>query len=170
MAATTNGSKYVAAVFAVFAAYGVYEWWFNPVRAIQRRLGSVAATLSAPAGESNPARLVRIARLREFLAEDIHVRIAPDDAEITSRDALLAALGALKVDSGGWDVQFVDLKITLEGDEAARAHMTVEITGRDARTGEPTLDARSADVQVARRGRDDWVVTTAESREIPIRP
>lgn len=169
MAAASNGSKYVAAVFAVFAAYGAYEWWFNPVRAIQRRLGRVAATLSAPAGESDPARLARIARLRDFLAEDIHVRIAPDAAEITSREALLAALVALKVDAGGWDVQFVDLKVTLESDEAARAHMTVEIAGRDTRTGEPTLDARSADVEVARRD-GDWVVTSAESREIPIRP
>jgi hypothetical protein len=163
-----SGSKYVAAVFAVLAAYAVYEWWFNPVRRIQQRLGEIAATLSAPEQETDVARLARIARLRPYLADDIRVLVGPEAPEITPRDAVLAALGTLRPDSGGWNVQFVDLKVTLEADDAARAHMSVEVTGRDARTGELTLDARTADVTVAKR-RGDWVVTTAESREIPRR-
>jgi len=162
---TTNGSKYVAGVFALLAAYAVYEWWFNPVRRIQRRLGEIAALLSTPEQESDVARLARLARLRPYLADDIRVAVAPDAPEIVSRDAVLAALGTLRPESGGWNVQFVDLKVTLEADDAARAHMSVEVTGRDARTGEPTIDARTADVTVANRG-DEWVVTTAASREI----
>jgi hypothetical protein len=163
-----NGSRYVAGVFALLAAYAAYEWWFNPVRRIQRRLGEIAAVLSVPDHEPDVARLARIARLRPYLAEEIRVLVGPDVPEIAPRDAVLAALGTLRPDSGGWNVQFVDLKVTLEAEDAARAHMSVEVTGRDARTGEPTLDARTADVTVAKRG-GDWVVTTAESREIPRR-
>jgi SnoaL-like domain len=166
---TANGSKYVAVVFAVLATYGAYEWWFNPVRAVQRRLGTIAATLSTPPSETDFARAARLARLRPLLAEDIRVRIAPDAPEITSRGALLAALATLRPDATGWDVQFVDTKVTLEDDDSAHAHMTVEVTSRDARTGEPTVDARSADVEIARRS-GEWVVTSAESRAILTRP
>ena len=33
-------------------SYFAYQWWFNPSRAVKRRLGEVAATLSMPANET----------------------------------------------------------------------------------------------------------------------
>ena len=35
-------------------------------------------------------------------------------------------------------MQFVDVQITMDSSSASRAYMTVEVKGRDARTGEPT--------------------------------
>lgn len=165
----SSGTKYVAAVLVVLAAYGAYEWWFNPVRAIKRRLGELAATLSVPANDSDMARVTRIAQLRKYFAGDVHVQIGENGPEVTSRDALLAAVSTFRPPAGGWDVQFVDLTVTLQSDDAARAYMTVEVTSRDARTGEPTVDAREANVTVAKRD-GDWVITRAESPETLKRP
>ena len=63
-----GGSVYVAVVFAVLFGYFGYQWWFNPSRAVKRRLGEVAATLSMPANEPQMATVARLARLRSFLA------------------------------------------------------------------------------------------------------
>ena len=60
----SNGSVYVAVVFAVLVGYFGYQWWFNQARAVKQRLGQVAGALSVPEGEADMARLARIARLR----------------------------------------------------------------------------------------------------------
>jgi len=57
----SNGSVYVAVVVAALFGYFGYQWWFNPARAVKQRLGEVAAALSVPEGESDIARVVRIA-------------------------------------------------------------------------------------------------------------
>ena len=57
----------------MLVGYFGYQWWFNPARAVKRRLGEVAATLSMPASESQMARVARLAQLRRYLAENIHV-------------------------------------------------------------------------------------------------
>src|SRR5438445_10750627 len=91
----TNGSVYVAAVFAVLVGYFSYQWWFNPARAVKRRLGEVAAALSAPARETEVNRLARLAQLRRYLAADIHLRAAGSAPEITSRDGVLAIVSEI---------------------------------------------------------------------------
>ena len=70
----TNGSVYVSVVFAVLIGYLGYQWWLNPARAVKRRLGEVAAALSVPAADNDVGRVTRVAQLRHFLAEDIHIR------------------------------------------------------------------------------------------------
>ena len=59
-----TGSIYVAVVFAALAGYFSYQWWFNPHRAVKRRLGDLAATLSVPPGEAELGRVARLAQLR----------------------------------------------------------------------------------------------------------
>ena len=66
----SNGSVYVAVVFAVLFGYFGYQWWLNPARAVKRRLGEVAATLSSPAGESQMARVARLAQLAPLSGGD----------------------------------------------------------------------------------------------------
>ena len=65
----SNGSIYVAVVFAALFAYFGYQWWLNPSRAVKRRLGEVAAALSVPEAESEIAHVARLAQLRRYLAE-----------------------------------------------------------------------------------------------------
>jgi hypothetical protein len=162
----SNGSTYVAVVLAVLIGYFGYQWWFNPSRAVKRRLGEVAAALSVPANDTNVGRVTRLAQLRRYLADDIHVRAGTSGPEITSRDVAMSAVSAWTSPPGGWDVQFVDVQITLDSDSAARAYLTVEMTRRDRQNGQPTVDAREASVGLTKRD-GDWLITSAESKEPP---
>jgi len=165
----SNGSKYVVAVFGLLAAYFVYVWWFSPARAVKRQLGRLAATLSAPANEAEAARVARLAQLRRYLAEDIHLTLGHGDVDITSRDALLGAVAAMRPPASGWDVQFVDVQVTVDSETDARAFMTVEVRSEDAGTNERSLDAREARLTLANRD-GDWVITIAESPQPATRP
>ncbi len=164
-----NGSVYVSVVFAVLIGYFGYQWWFNPARAVKRRLGEVAATLSVPAADSDVGRVTRLAQLRHYLAEDIHVRAGASGPEITARDVAMAAIATWTPAPGGRDVQFVDVQITVDSDTTARAYLTVEVTGPDRQTRQPTVDAREAMVVLAKRN-GEWVITSAESKETLTRP
>src|SRR5258705_304073 len=86
----SNGSAYVAVVFAVLVGYFTYQWWFNPSRAVKRRLGEVAAALSVPSQEVEVGRIARVAQLRKYLAPDIRVRVGDPAQEMTPRDTVLA--------------------------------------------------------------------------------
>jgi hypothetical protein len=165
-----NGSVYVAVVVAVLAGYFTYQWWFNPRRAIKRQLGELAATLSVPADPAGDVdRLARIARLRNYLAPDVRITLGDSAPALTSRDAVLGAVGAWNPPPGGSNVSFVDVQVTLDSASTAHAYMTVEIESRDPATGQPALDTREARVELAERD-GAWVITTAEPTETVQRP
>jgi hypothetical protein len=164
----SNGSAYVAIVFATLAGYFTYQWWFNPARAIKQRLGEVAAALSVPAPDNDIARLERLAQLRKYLAEDVRIEIR-EAQPIVSRDAALALVGSFRPAAGGVDVQFVDTQVQVDSADQGRAYLTVEVTTPDRQTGERTVDSREARVTLARRG-GEWVITSAESTPPPTRP
>jgi SnoaL-like domain len=165
-----HGSVYVTVVVALLVAYFSYQWWYNPRRAIKRQLGELAATLSVPADSSgNMDRLARVARLRNYFAPDVHISAGGGRIELTSRDALVGAVAAWNPPSGGWNVSFVDVQISLDSDTTARAYMTVEITTPDPATGQPAYDAREVRVEMAEQ-EDAWVITTAEAVETLQRP
>ena len=103
----SNGSAYVAVVFGLLIAYFSYQWWFNPNRAVKRRLGELAATLSVPANETDLRRVTRLAQLRGYLADNIHVRAGRSQPEPSSRDAVMVAVGGLPPPAG-WTVDFVE--------------------------------------------------------------
>jgi hypothetical protein len=96
----SNGSIYVALVIAALAGYFTYQWWFNPTRAIKRRLGEVAAALSVPAPDSDIARIERLAQLRSFLADDVRVEVRGEQP-IETRDAVLAIVGGFRPAAAG---------------------------------------------------------------------
>lgn len=164
----TNGSVYVAVVLAVLVGYFGYQWWFNPTRAVKLRLGQVAEALSVPAGDTDVGRITRLAQLRRYLADDIHVRAGSAAPELTSRDQVLGALRAWTPPPGGWDVAFADVQIVMESDTAAHAFLSVEITTRDPQ-GQPSIDARDASVNLGKRD-GGWVIISGESKEPPERP
>jgi hypothetical protein len=162
----SNGSVYVAVVFTVLIGYFGYQWWFNPARAVKRRLGEVAAALSASADDTDISRITRLARLRGYLADDIHVRPGSAAPEITSRDVVLAAIGSWRPPPGGGDIHFADVNVAMESASSARAYVTVELTIPDRETGQATIDARDATASLAKRD-GEWVITSAESKELP---
>ena len=160
----STGTAVAAVCFAALASFFVYQWWFNPTRAVQRRLSEVAAALSTPENEPPVARVTRAALLRKFLAPDIRVRMGT--AELTSREQIVGAVSAFVPPPGGWNVQFVDVQVRVnhDTDADADAYMTVEINGRDPRTGQPTVDGREAAVTLKKID-GEWVVATAETKE-----
>jgi len=162
----SSGSLYVGATFALLAAYFSYQWWFNPSRALKRQMGEVAAALSVPAGESEVARIARLAQLRRHLAEDIRVRAG--DAEISSRDAILGAVNAWKPPATGIDVRFIDTQVFIDSESAARVYMSVEVATPDARGGQPTIDRQDTSVRLEKRD-GQWLITSVESKGPPLR-
>lgn len=160
----SNGTAIAALLFGVLAAFFAYQWWFNPTREVQRRLNDIAAALSVPDAEPPVARVARAAQLRKFLAPD--VRVTTGGGEVTSRDAIVGAFTAFASPPGGWNVQFVDVQISVDRQTkiAADVYMTVEVNGRDARTGQPTVDAREATVTM-RKENGEWVVASAETKD-----
>jgi hypothetical protein len=164
----TNGSVYVAAVFAVLVGYFSYQWWFNPARAVKRRLGEVAAALSAPARETEVNRIARLAQLRRYLAADIRLRTGGSAPEITSRDGVLAIVSVFRPAADGFDIRFTDTQVFVDSESAAHAYMAVELITPDPQSGQPTVDSRNASVGLVRRD-GEWLITNAESMESPTR-
>ncbi len=158
-----NGTIVAAICFVALGGFLVYQWWFNPTRAVQRRLSDIAATLSMPDGEPAMARAARAARLRRYLADDIRVRTAA--GELTSRDQIVGAIAAFPPPPGGWNVQFVDVQVRVnhDTDQDADAYVTVELNGRDEKTGQPTVDRRDAAVTMKKID-GEWVVATADTK------
>lgn len=160
----SNGTAVAVVLFAALGAFFAYQWWFNPTREVQRRLNDIAAALSVPEAEPPMARVTRVAQLRKYLADDIRIRTGT--GELTSRDAIVGAVASFNPPPGGWNIQFVDVQVRLDRETKASAdvYMTVEVNGRDTRTGQPTVDAREA-VVTMRKQSGEWVVATAETKE-----
>ena len=160
----STGTAVASVCFGALIAFFVYQTWFNPTRAVQRRLSDIAAALSAPDNEPPMARIGRAAQLRKYLAEDIRVRTGGQ--ELTSRDQIVGFVGAFTPPPGGWNVQFVDVQVRVNHDTNADAdaYMTVEINTRDPRTGQPQVDGREA-AATLKKIDGEWVVATAETKD-----
>ena|SRR5438045_5068183 len=152
------GTVFVSFVILVLVAAVAYVFWPNEERVVRGRLNDIAAIMTVPANETDLARMSRIAQLRNYLAPDLRVRYGSQDA--VSRDAVLGALAQWGRSADGVKVAFVDVQVTFDPAHAgaASAYLTATITGRDS------VDAREADVRLARIA-DKWVVTGAETRE-----
>lgn len=167
-----SGGGLVARVVVLLAlaaaAFGAYHWYFSDERAVRSRLNELADTLSMPANTSDIARVTRLAGLRRYFSDAVHVRFGGQ--EVTSRDALVALLGRWTPPPGGVTVEFVDVQVTLDpAGVGAQVYLTAKATGRDARTGDPTIDAHEANVTMAKRD-GDWVVSNVESEETLQKP
>lgn len=161
----SNGSAYVVAVIVALTAYFTYQWWFNPNRMVQRRLGQVAAILSAPPSETPVERLARVARLRDYLSPTLRVRLASTGGEIASREAAVGALAAWLPPPGGVEVNFVDVQVRVDDSATARAFLTVEVTTRRPEDPQPTIDSHEAKVALALEN-GAWVITAAEPNDL----
>ncbi len=152
------GTVLLTLVAAVIAAALWYVLWPNEERIVRGRLNDIAAIISVPANETDLARMTRVAQLRDYIAQDIHVRYGSQEAP--SRDMVIGALTQWGRSADAVKVEFVDVQVTLDSarPDAATAYLTAKITGRDS------VDAREADVRL---GRVDgkWMVTGAETRE-----
>jgi hypothetical protein len=153
----------------VLVGYFTYQWWFNPSRAVKRRLGEIAAALSIPSQDAEVGRIARLAQLRKYLAPDLRVRAGDPPQEITPRDTVLALVAGFRPAADDFNVRFTDTQIFVDAEAAAHAYMTVEVITPDRQSGQPTIDSRSASVGLAKIDRE-WVVTIAELKPAQTRP
>jgi hypothetical protein len=160
-----NGSIYVSVVLAALAAYFVYQWWFNPNRMVKARLGDIAAALSVPDGEADLGRVARLAQLRKFVTDDVHIAIGHRGPDLKSRDALMGAVAAF-MPPPGWNVDFVNADVLVNSDDTARAFVTADVTSRDPQTGKQTLDSREVTFSFIRLD-GAWLVREAEVKDLP---
>lgn len=145
--------------------FAVYLWWPSDEAAVKSRLSELGAALSAPGNEQELGRVARLARVRGFLADDVHVRIA--DQDITPRDTLLAFIGRWTPPPTGATVEFSVDQLSFDEAGMARMRLTMIVTERNA--GADERDTRTADVVMAKRS-GDWVITDAETKEtVPVR-
>jgi hypothetical protein len=162
----TNGSVYVAVVFAVLTGYFVYQWWFNPNRMVKVRLGDIAMALSIPADETDLGRVTRLAQLRKFATPDVHVRMGKSGPDLMSRDEVLGALSAFAKPAGGWNLDFVDVDVLIRSNDTARAYVTADVTTHNPQTGTQTLDSRDVTFSFVRQD-GEWLVSEAEVKDLP---
>jgi hypothetical protein len=156
---TTNGSKYVVASFAILATYFIYQWSFNENRIVKRRLGELAATLSAPEGEAQVERLARLAKLPGFVDERGRVSLGRTQY---SRDEAIGVAAAWQLPPGGWNLDFTDVDVRINPDDSARAFATAEMTTRDVQTSQPqSLGSVEVTFSLAKKS-GDWVIIEAD--------
>ena len=138
--------------------------------AIKEQIETIAETLSAPANEGDLSRLARIAALRKVFAPDVRVSLGGAAApgaqaapEVVGRDAMLGLVGRWAPPSGGVQVEFVDVQVTLdESRTTAQVYGTAKATsGTDDR---PVVDARELTVGFAKID-GDWVITSVRPEE-----
>lgn len=140
---------------------GIYKWWPSDERAIRRQCDALADVLTVPSTETELARTTRLAELRNYFAPDVRIHIGSQD--VVSRDMLFALAAQWTPPPGGLFVEFVDLTINV-ADDAAQVSLTAKVSSRDARTGEQIVDARGANVGMAKQN-GDWVITSVDWRE-----
>jgi hypothetical protein len=159
---------------ASFVVIAAIVFWPSEERAVKRRLNALAETLSIPAdaqnGGGDVARVARLAQLRRYFADDVQVKSGAGDPQSISRDGVLAAIASWTPPPGGLAIEFVDVHVAVDSDAAgAKVYLTAKISSRDARTGEPTMDAREARVGMAKRN-GEWVVASVETTDTLERP
>ena len=159
-----NGSIYVAAVFAALIGYFAYQWWFNPNRIVKAKLGDIAAAVSIPQSEPEIDRIARFARLRTLATSDLRMKVKANGADLTSRDAVFGAISAIAPPPGGWNVDFVDVDVRVNGDTDARAYVSAEVTTRDPQTGQQTLDVHDVTLSFVKQD-GAWLVREVDVKK-----
>jgi hypothetical protein len=158
---------FASAVLLLVAGVYAYHWWRGEERVIRTRLDGLARALSPPANGGELAMVGRLAHVRSYFSPDVRLRFGSE--EIVSRDALLAVVSR-NPPRNGFSLQLVDVTVTLgDNGTSARVYLTAKVTGRDASTGEPTIDAHEANIAMTKVD-GDWVIASVEGADTLQRP
>src|SRR5512132_4050074 len=134
-------------------ALAAWHFWPSEVRRVRRKLDEVAAVVNEQPKDSL-GQIARTAQLAGFLADDVVLEPGHGAGAIQGRERLLALASRAPNDGQPFKLAFVDVSVTVTGDQSARAHLTATLSSRDADTHEPNVDAREVDLEF--RLTDDW--------------
>jgi hypothetical protein len=159
----SSGTILAAAMVLAVAAWFVYIQFFNDERAIRRRMNDVASALSTAQEGTDLARLSRVMRLRDYLAEDV-TAIDEGSLELKSRDEVLAVTARWAAAGPGVTADFIDLTVSMNPDGVtAQSLFRAQLSGIDPMTHENRLEERDVMADLAKRD-GAWVITAVHAR------
>jgi hypothetical protein len=133
--------------------------WPTEEDRLRAALDALAGIASTPDVEGELPRLVRVQRVRDYLVEEILVRVE-DGPVFGGREAIVGAL-AQASGLGPLRVGFSDVTVRMEpGERTAAVTATVEVERTDPRSGEQSLDAREVEMTWL-RPESSWVLSAA---------
>ncbi len=162
----SSGTIVMVVVLAVVLSWLAYIELLNPQREVRQRMNAVASALSTAREGTDLARLGRVMRLKDYLAED--VRVVGDGRQIDSRDGVMDAAARWATAGNGLSVDFIDLSVTMSPDGgSAESFFTAQISSSGAASSAPTVESRDVITDLVRRN-GQWLITRVEAK--PARP
>ena len=151
--------------FLVAAAIGVavLAWVFWPEgddRAIRRRLDELVEKANAGAAEGLEA-VTRAAEIGSYFTGDVVVDLGQGSAPVAGRDTLIGMATRFQPSTTSRVVGLEDVTVAKRPDGLiADVALTLTLTGPDARTGEPVIDAREFALEM-RKAAGEWQIARA---------
>lgn len=154
-----RSQAWIAGLLAVAALAWLF-WPEGDERAIRRRLGELVEEANATAGEGL-ALVTRAAALGTYFSEDAVVDFGQGSAPISGRETLVGMATRFQPSTTSHAIGLQDVTVAKrQGAPIADVALTVTITGPDARTGEPTMDAREFRLEMRKDG-GEWLIARA---------
>jgi hypothetical protein len=145
---------------AVAAGYAGYRY-LRPSEEDRLRatLEELADLASAPKGEGDLPRLVRVQRIRDYLLEELLVEVEGGPVW-QGREEIVGALAQASV-VGQLRMRFADVSVRMAPDVRTSAvSATIEIEQSDPRGGGGSVDAREVEMTWLRPG-SSWMLSRA---------
>lgn len=148
---------------AIVAAAAVLAWLFWPEgddRAIKRRLNELVEHVNE-SGAEGLGTVTRATEIGAYFTDDVVVDLGQGTAPIAGRETLIGMAARFQPSTTASVVSLEDVTVaTRPGTAIADVALTVTLTGRDARTGEQTMDARELTLEM-RKDSGEWLIARA---------
>ncbi|MFQ5801589.1 MAG: nuclear transport factor 2 family protein [Candidatus Methylomirabilales bacterium] len=150
--------KNPVAIVAVALGMLIVVWLVYPKNEayrIRQRLDQLADVVSSTQQQSDAARLVHIAGLRQFFTEDVSVKLNGNIPQVKDRNTLLRiAQGALQQEPS-LTVAFTDISVShADGTQQARVNTTVVVTGVHSPKAK-SVDAQELEMDLV-KAKGEW--------------
>lgn len=146
------------AVLAVAAIAAAWWLWPTETRRVRARLTALADAVSVPAGETDLARVARLAALARLLAPDVTLEGPNGATVIRGRETVVGIATRLGSTGGATTIELTDIAVALDA-SATSASATATVRARDTKpTAIEGVTGETVRIDLARIS-GDWLVT-----------
>ena len=152
-------------LFLIVLAGGGWLWFIfhpSPQKIIRTHLHELAAQVSFERAESDLTRLGKVAGITRFFVEEVEINLAfrgVTRSEQITGEMLQAGLAEMRtVWPRGLQVEFLDINVTLSGQEFATAELTMKTTV----PGEKDFDVYEMKFAL-RKAKEQWLIHRVET-------
>ena len=154
----------VAVLLAAAGLLALLFWPEGDDHAIKRRLSELVEHMNA-GGVEGLGAVTRAAEIGAYFTHDVVVNLGQGAAPLSGRETLIAMAARFQPSRTSHVVSLADVTVARRpGTAIADVALTVTLTGRDARTGEPATDARELALEM-RKDAGDWLIARATAVE-----